>query len=134
MAADSKPWTFSRLVASAKRFAINTSPAPLLTLFPKTDPAVDGDDCNHDCESCTVRYPSKFSVNMEDELYGFVSAWETHLLVATGKTDWVHDVADESGSVMQAMSKASAPSNGVSSYSVHIEKGLERCANDGRRN
>lgn len=114
MASESSSWGLSRLVASAKRFALNTSPAPLTTLFPKTDPAVDGDECNHDCESCTVRYPSKFEINTEDELYGFVKKWETHLLVATGKTDWVRDVEDEKGSVMEAMGSATGPSNGVS--------------------
>lgn len=87
--------------------------APEGTLFPQVDPAVDGEDCTHDCESCEVKYPSKFSIDEGDKLYGHVKGWATHLLVATGKSDWVRDVTDEKGSVMEAVGKAHAPSNGV---------------------
>lgn len=83
-------------------------------LFPKVDPAVDGEECLHDCASCTVKYPARFDVDYEDELYGHVNGWATHLLVATGKTDWVRDVADEKGSLMEAIEKGGlVPSNGV---------------------
>ncbi|KAJ5920747.1 hypothetical protein N7454_009280 [Penicillium verhagenii] len=57
-------------------------------LFSKADAAVDGDDCLHDCATCTIKYPAKFDVDMEDELYGQVKGWATHMLVATGKSDW----------------------------------------------
>ncbi|KAK2755993.1 hypothetical protein FQN54_005791 [Arachnomyces sp. PD_36] len=87
--------------------------APEHSLFPKVDPAIDGEDCDHDCSSCTIRFPSKFSIDLEDKLYGNVEQWATHLLVATGKTDWVRDVADEEGSVMQAIERGGVkPSNG----------------------
>ena len=83
-------------------------------LFPKVDPAIDGEDCDRDCESCTIRYPAKFKVEENDRLYGHVHGWATHILVATGKTDWVRDVEDERGSVMEAVGKyGKAPSNGV---------------------
>ncbi|KZZ91358.1 Sucraseferredoxin-like protein [Moelleriella libera RCEF 2490] len=72
----------------------------------------DGDDCLQDCESCTVRYPRSFKIDEDDTLYGHVKGWSTHVLVGTGKSDWVRDVADEKGSVMQAISKADAPTNG----------------------
>ncbi|RAH85775.1 sucrase/ferredoxin-like family protein [Aspergillus japonicus CBS 114.51] len=86
---------------------------PAETLFPKVDPAVDGEDCLHDCASCTVKYPAKFDVDQEDNMYGNISEWATHVLVATGKTDWVRDVADEPGSVMEAIEKGGlVPSNG----------------------
>lgn len=89
--------------------------APADKLFIKTNPDIDGDDCLHDCESCTVKYPRKFEVDEKEELYGHVSGWSTHLLVGTGKTDWVRDVADEKGSVMEAVGKGSVqPQNGVS--------------------
>ncbi|KAJ5086568.1 hypothetical protein NUU61_007875 [Penicillium alfredii] len=82
-------------------------------LFQKPDPAVDGDECLHDCATCTVKYPAKFEVDHADELYGQVKGWATHLLVATGKSDWVRDVADEEGSVMEAIEKGGLePSNG----------------------
>lgn len=89
------------------------------SLFPRVDPAVDGEECLHDCATCTIKYPSKFDVDQEDELYGHVNGWATHLLVATGKTDWVRDVADEQGSVMEAVEKGGiAPSNGVCTYTL----------------
>lgn len=83
-------------------------------LFPVTDPAVDGEDCLRDCESCTIHYPRKFAIDEEEKLYGHVSGWSTHLIVATGKTDWVRDVQDEKDSVMEAVGKSKIkPSNGV---------------------
>ncbi len=83
-------------------------------LFPKVDAAIDGEDCDHDCQSCTVNYPSKWKIEENDRLYGHVNGWATHLLVATGKTDWARDVQDEKGSVMEAIGKyGKEPSNGV---------------------
>ncbi|KAF2204510.1 hypothetical protein GQ43DRAFT_152090 [Delitschia confertaspora ATCC 74209] len=82
-------------------------------LFPPTDPAIDGEDCLHDCASCTIKYPSKFTIDEDEELYGHIKGWSTHLIVATGKTDWVRDVADEKGSVMEAVDRGPVkPSNG----------------------
>lgn len=89
-------------------------PAPMGNLFTKTDPATDGDECLHDCESCSIKYPRGFKVEQDDALYGHVKAWSTHLIVGTGKADWVRDVSDEKGSVMEAVDKAESPSNGVS--------------------
>lgn len=88
---------------------------PCESLFPKVDPAVDGEDCDHDCSSCVVKYPKGFKIEEDDKLYGYVKGWSTHILVATGKTDWVRDVADEKGSVMEAIEKKAdvKPSNGV---------------------
>lgn len=74
-------------------------------LFPSTTPDVDGEECLHDCESCTIHLPKKFSIDEDDKLYGFVKGWSTHLIVGTGKTDWVRDVEDEKGSVMEAVGK-----------------------------
>ncbi len=74
-------------------------------LFPQTDAAVDGDECLHDCSSCTVHLPAKWSIDEEDKLYGHVKGWDTHLVVGTGKTDWVRDVTDEKGTVMEAVGK-----------------------------
>ncbi|KAG6022656.1 hypothetical protein E4U41_002215, partial [Claviceps citrina] len=81
-------------------------------LFAKTEAATDGDECLRDCESCSVRYPRGFRIDEEDELYGQVQGWSTHVLVGTGRTDWVRDVADEKGSVMEALARAGDPANG----------------------
>ncbi|KAK0824488.1 hypothetical protein LTR73_007759 [Friedmanniomyces endolithicus] len=75
------------------------------SLFPATNPAVDGDDCLHDCTTCTIHYPRKFAIDEDDKLYGQIGGFARHLLVATGKTDWVRDVAEEVGSVMEAVGK-----------------------------
>lgn len=88
--------------------------APIGKLFAKTDPAKDGEECLHDCDSCTVRYPRGFKIEENDVMYGEVKGWSTQLLVGTGKTDWVREVSDEKGSVMEAVDKAQSPSNGVS--------------------
>jgi len=108
------------LLDGARRRALGgdgAAPAPaarMEELFPATDAAVDGDECLHDCDSCAVHLPRGFKVDESDLLYGFVKGWSTHVLVATSKSDWVRDVADEKGSVMQALGKGAAPSNGVS--------------------
>lgn len=72
-------------------------------LFTRTKAEVDGEDCLHDCSSCTVKLPRKWSIDEEDKLYGFIKGWSRHILVATGKTDWVRDVEDEKDSVMNAV-------------------------------
>lgn len=103
------------LVSGAKKLAAGgAAGAQPLDLFPKVQPDVDGEDCLRDCESCSIHYPKSFKIEENDELYGHVKGWATHVLVATGKSDWVRDVADEKGSVMQAIERAEKPSNGVS--------------------
>lgn len=76
-------------------------------LFPAVDPAIDGEDCLHDCASCTVDLPRKWSIDEDDKLYGHVNGWESHIVVATGKTDWVRDIADEKGSLMEKIAHVS---------------------------
>lgn len=88
--------------------------APEGQLFPQVDPAVDGEDCFEDCATCTIHLPPKWSIDEDEKLYGHVKGWATHLVVATGKTDWVRDVEDEKGSVMEAVRECGVkPSNGV---------------------
>ncbi|KAF2642760.1 hypothetical protein P280DRAFT_468075 [Massarina eburnea CBS 473.64] len=128
----SKPFNAYKMSATLKNLYYKLSPTPSSSsvptlknpgeftkartadaLFPTTTPAVDGDDCSHDCSSCTIKYPSKFSIDETEELYGHIKGWSTHLVVATGKTDWVRDVADEPGSIMEAVDKGAVkPSNG----------------------
>ena len=74
-------------------------------LFPRTKAEIDGDDCLHDCETCTIHLPRGFKIDEDDKLYGEIKGFSRHLVVATGKTDWVRDVADEKGSVMEAVEK-----------------------------
>ncbi|OAA59544.1 hypothetical protein SPI_05742 [Niveomyces insectorum RCEF 264] len=105
---------FKALFDSAKQRVLlgaGAAPAPIDALFPATDPAVDGDACAHDCATCTIHYPRAFKIDTTDRLYGFVKGWNSHVLVATGKSDWVRDVTDERGSVMEAL-KHAEPGNG----------------------
>ncbi|KAK4103208.1 hypothetical protein N658DRAFT_422101 [Parathielavia hyrcaniae] len=102
------------LINSAKALTLGNSgsKAALKELFPVVDKAIDGEDCDDDCDSCSVQYPRSFKIDEDDDLYGFVKGWSTHVLVATGKTDWVRDIEDEKGSVMQAIAHAKGPTNG----------------------
>ncbi|KAI9741400.1 MAG: hypothetical protein M1834_003117 [Cirrosporium novae-zelandiae] len=65
------------------------------SLFPPVDPSIDGPDCLQSCQTCTIHLPKSWSIDEEEQLYGRVNGWATQLLVATGKTDWVRDVAEE---------------------------------------
>lgn len=108
------------MVSGAKRLASFNHPSSTTSsptdLFPKVDPTLDGEACLHDCASCPTTYPRTFKIDEHDALYGHVKGWATHVLVATGKTDWVRDVADEKGSLMEALDKKlpadARPSNG----------------------
>lgn len=120
------------LVSSAQKLVLGDSssstqsqsqntPSSPSGLFPATDPAVDGDDCDQDCHSCSIKYPRDFKIDEADELYGHVKGWSTHVLVATGKSDWVRDVADEKGSVMEALEKYTSSS---SAAAAEAKKGM----------
>lgn len=94
-------------------------------LFPKVNPAIDGEDCDHDCESCEIKLPKGFKIDEDDKLYGHIKGWSTHVLVATEKTDWVRDVQDEKMSVMEAFGKSGVkPSNGVSRNHIFFGGGI----------
>lgn len=111
------------LISNARQKIVGTAQghAPIDNLFPKVDPKVDGEDCDHDCASCEVKLPKGWDIDESDTLYGFVKGWSTHVLVATGKTDWVRDVEDEKGSVMEAFGKSNVkPSNGVCFFSRRL--------------
>jgi hypothetical protein len=58
-------------------------------LFPKTTPEVDGEQCLRDCEGCVSKLPSKFHIDESKHLYGHLKPFQRHLIVATGKSDWV---------------------------------------------
>ncbi|KAF2857663.1 hypothetical protein K470DRAFT_260606 [Piedraia hortae CBS 480.64] len=93
----------SRLINCDDNNSTFTTARTIDSLFPRTRASIDGDSCLHDCDSCTIKYPRKFSIDEEDKLYGQIKGWTRHVIVATGKTDWVRDVEDEPDSVMQAI-------------------------------
>ncbi|KAF3479956.1 actin patches distal protein 1 [Arthroderma uncinatum] len=77
-------------------------------IFPSVDPDVDGEDCDHDCANCTIRYPSKFKVEEDGKLYGKVKPVTNHVLVATGRSDWMPKAENEKGSLMEAFRRDSS--------------------------
>lgn len=65
------------------------------------------------CETpCTpeeeVSYPSYISKSIDRELplAGTVKPYGRHILVSTGKTDWIHSIDEEDGSITQAIFRA----------------------------
>lgn len=69
-------------------------------------------DCSS-CSSCdgasaTEKYPSSVSIDMDAPLWGSVKPWSTQILCATGKTDWVHSVTDEAGTLAHAIDESSS--------------------------
>jgi hypothetical protein len=119
----------SSLKGLLSRFTPNASSSNLVgftkaktasDLFTVTDPTVDGDECLRDCESCSVHLPRGFKIDETEELYGMVKGWSRHILCATGKTDWVRDVSDEKGSIMEAVGKhAELHEKGVGERSLY---------------
>ncbi|CAI7678079.1 unnamed protein product [Penicillium pancosmium] len=91
---------------------------------PQVDPAQDGADCLKDCADCTIQFPSKVKVENSRPLYGHIKAFNAHVLVATGQSDWKEKVEHEKGSLMEAFDQPSANSGlgriMVSASNLHI--------------
>ncbi|KAJ5124328.1 uncharacterized protein N7515_008153 [Penicillium bovifimosum] len=72
-------------------------------IFPRVDPKEDGPDCLKDCADCTLQFPSKVKVETSRPLYGLVKEFHSHVLVATGQSDWKErKVEKQAGSLMEA--------------------------------
>lgn len=66
-----------------------------------------------DCASCNScdgssippneQYPKSLFIDTSSPLWGSIKPWSMQILCATGKTDWVHSVTDESGTLAQAI-------------------------------
>ncbi|KAL3463015.1 Sucrase/ferredoxin-like-domain-containing protein [Aspergillus heterothallicus] len=81
-------------------------------IFPTVDPKEDGVDCKKDCADCTIEYPAKVKVDTSRPLYGHIKEFHTHVLVATGKSDWVNKVENERGSLMEAIHDSAGSKHG----------------------
>ncbi|KAL2831258.1 Sucrase/ferredoxin-like-domain-containing protein [Aspergillus pseudoustus] len=81
-------------------------------IFPTVDPKEDGIDCKKDCADCTIEYPAKVKVETSRPLYGHIKQFHTHVLVATGKSDWTNKVENERGSLMEAIHDSSGSKHG----------------------
>ncbi|KAJ5555197.1 hypothetical protein N7461_003667 [Penicillium sp. DV-2018c] len=72
-------------------------------IFPRVDPKEDGPHCLKDCADCTLQFPSKVKVDTTKPLYGLVKEFHSHVLVATGQSDWKErKVVKQAGSLMEA--------------------------------
>lgn len=85
---------------------LGTSTEPQLK--PVTDllPAAP-EECLQECSSCPD-YPRSFwraGIERDSALYGGVKKWDLHVLVSTGRDNWMHDVEEEGG-VLTAVGKA----------------------------
>ncbi|RPA77835.1 hypothetical protein BJ508DRAFT_329846 [Ascobolus immersus RN42] len=89
-----------------------TSIVGLKSAEPQLPPVTDllppaPEECLSECSSCPD-YPRSFwkaGVERDTPLYGGVKKWDLHVLVATGRDNWMHDVEEEGG-VLTAVGKA----------------------------
>ncbi|KAI5777464.1 Sucrase/ferredoxin-like-domain-containing protein [Geopyxis carbonaria] len=69
----------------------------------------EADDCDRDCVSCPEsgygRAFDKIGIDTSEVVWGAVKAYSTHVIVATGETDWARDVEEIKGSVMERLSQ-----------------------------
>lgn len=79
-------------------------------VFPKVNPEQDGPDCLKDCADCTVQFPAKVKVENSMPIYGHIKEFHSHVVVATGRSDWKEKVGQEKGSLMEAFEDSSAKS------------------------
>ncbi|KAF7717031.1 Sucrase/ferredoxin-like-domain-containing protein [Penicillium ucsense] len=79
-------------------------------IFPTVNPDGDGPDCLLDCADCTTQFPSKVKIEQSMPLYGHIKEFHSHVLVATGRSDWKEKVEQERGSLMEAFAQSSAKS------------------------
>lgn len=77
--------------------------------------------CNA-CEACpSLEYPRSFQkIGIDDTtpLWNGPSGWDVHMVVATGVTDWIRDVEEIDGSLMQSLSKVGDKEKGGRKLSI----------------
>jgi hypothetical protein len=77
-------------------------------IFPTVNTTEDGPECLKNCADCTVHFPDKFHVDSERKIYGKIKPFATHVLVATGKSDWVSKPEWERGTIVHALCEANS--------------------------
>jgi len=100
------------MLALIKRTATIFSPTEPPAVTKETLFPLAPDACNHDCSACPStsgsgygRQFDKIGVDHSGSLWGLVNAYSTHVIVATGKSDWIRDVKEIPGSLMEALHK-----------------------------
>jgi (2Fe-2S) ferredoxin len=75
-------------------------------------PTANLDECLACANPCSaeeeVIYPSYInkSIDRETPLAGSVKPYGRHVLISTGKTDWIHSIDEENGSVVQSIHRS----------------------------
>jgi hypothetical protein len=84
-------------------------PTPRISVDSYPFPTTDLDECLACHNPCTpeeiATYPKYIakSIDRETPLAGSVKPYGRHLLVSTGKLDWIHSIDEEDGSVVQGL-------------------------------
>lgn len=68
-----------------------------------------------------MQYPSKVKVEMSKPLYGNIKAFHSHVLVATGRSDWKAKVEQERGSLMEAIDQSPVKSKLGVRFTIHSD-------------
>lgn len=68
-------------------------------------------DCGDDCNTCPTsdtheRFPSSMKIEQDIPLWGSAPPFGLQILVATGKSDWLHDISEEQGSIAEQLQKS----------------------------
>lgn len=68
-----------------------------------------------------MKWPSKVKIDTTLPMYGYIKQFHTHVLVATGKTDWMGKIEQEKGSLMEAFkSEGGKSKHGVCYFSFYV--------------
>lgn len=54
-----------------------------------------GEPTEEDCACCEAKFPASLKFDMESVLFNSAEPTHAHILVASGRHDWLHDVSDE---------------------------------------
>lgn len=110
------PFTTLKQLGNMLMGVPNQSSVDENTLFPLVSHEEDGIDCDKDCEACPGygRAFEKHGINTSNNMFGGIKGFSTHVIVATGETDWIRDVQNIKGSCMKALGeKQNLVRNGV---------------------
>lgn len=87
----------------------------LLSVFKKATPeeeikaeGVDLATCDFDCGSCDNELPALLNLRHDDDnaaLWKLTKPYDLHMLVSTGRSDWLHDACETEGTLEHAVEK-----------------------------
>ncbi|ODV90148.1 hypothetical protein CANCADRAFT_12865, partial [Tortispora caseinolytica NRRL Y-17796] len=66
--------------------------------------------CSITCEECEGKYPRLKGIDPISSLAGSAKSYDEHILIGTGKGDWIRNIDEEPGSIAHAISNWKHPS------------------------